>query len=130
MNQQLENYTDPSPGPVPDQVPRPIQLPFVVEASEPGIILDHSTDGANAQHRWAEILSPWTCDHAQRYQVGEVTYIVADDAADPPLFMARVAVSTFERTELRGTHPTRTSTDTEGSWGGSVSNVDDSSGHP
>ena len=59
-----------------------------------------------------------------------MTYIVADDAADPSHFMVRVAVSTFERTELRGPHPTRTSTDTEGSWGGSVSNVDDSSGHP
>ncbi len=93
MNQQLENYTDPSSGPVPDQVPRPIQLPFVVEASEPGIILEHGTDGATAQHRWAEILSPWIRDHAQRYQVGEVTYIVTDDAADPSQFKGRVAVT-------------------------------------
>ena len=38
--------------------------------------------------------------------------------------------STFESTEARVTHPTRTITEAEGFWGGSFSNVDDPSGHP
>ena len=43
---------------------------------------------------------------------------------------AYAADSTFESTEARVTHPTRTITEAEGFWGGSFSNVDDPSGHP
>ena len=43
---------------------------------------------------------------------------------------AYAADSTFESTEIRVTHPTRTITEAVGFWGGSFSNVDDPSGHP
>ena len=78
-----------------DQVPRDVPLPFVTDALSLGIILDHGTDDANIQHCWAEVFSLWTYDPAKQYRVGEVTYIVADDAADPSQYVVRVTLDTL-----------------------------------
>ena len=75
-----------------ERLPRDVPLPFVMDAFEPGSILDYGTDDANIQHCWTEIFSPYSYDQTKRYRVGEVTYIVAEDAADPAQYVVRVTL--------------------------------------
>ena len=77
---------------VTERLPSDVPLPFVLDAFELGSILDYGVDDAAMQHCWTEIFSPYSYDQTKQYRVGEVTYLIGEDAADPSQYVVRVTL--------------------------------------